>query len=114
MEPPADKSPIRVGIRMRIPAKMHDEALMILNSVTEMIRIEEGCVSCRLYQDLQETGALMLEQVWARRIDMERHLNTEQFHTVLLVVEMASEFPEIQFDFIERTSGMETIQKIRG
>jgi quinol monooxygenase YgiN len=114
MDPPADKSSIRVGIRMLIPANAHDEALMILNSVTEMIRIEEGCVSCRLYQDLQDRGALMLEQLWARQIDLERHLRTEQFHTVLLVVDMASEFPEIRFDFIERTSGMETIQKVRG
>jgi hypothetical protein len=32
---------------------------------------------------------------------------------VLLVVEMAAEAPEIGFDIIERTTGLETIEKIR-
>ena len=86
---------------------------MILNSVMELIRLEEGCVSCRLYMDLQEEGALMLEQNWSSQSDLERHLRTDIFRTVLLVLEMAAEAPEIRFDVIERTTGLDTIRRIR-
>jgi len=55
----------------------------------------------------------MLEEIWSSQNDLERHLRTDKFHTVLLVVEMASVYPEIRFDVIADTTGMETIQRIR-
>jgi len=113
MDQTADKKPVHAQIRLLIPANKVNEALMILDSVIELTRLEEGCISCRLYRDLQEEGALMLEEIWSSQNDLERHLRTAKFHTVLLVVEMATEYPEIRFDVIAHTTGMETIQRIR-
>jgi quinol monooxygenase YgiN len=113
MNPAAEQKAVHAAIRLRIPADKWHEALMILNSVIEPIRLEDGCISCRLYQDLEEEGVLMLEQIWSSQNEMERHLRGDKFHTVLLVVEMAAESPEIRFDVIEQTTGMETIQRIR-
>ena len=114
MDQTADKNSVHAQIRLLIPANKVNEALMILDSVIELTRLEEGCISCRLYRDLQVEGALMLEEIWSSRNDLERHLRTDRFHTVLLVVEMATEYPEIRFDAIAHTTGMETIQRIRG
>jgi quinol monooxygenase YgiN len=113
VDPTTNENSVHAAIRLLIAANKRHEALMILNSVIEPIRLEEGCISCRLYQDLQEDGALMLEEIWSSQSDLERHLRTDQFHTVLLVVEMAKEYPEIRFDAIAHTTGMEAIQKIR-
>jgi quinol monooxygenase YgiN len=112
MNETAEKKSVHAAIRLQIPENKRHEALMILDSVIEQIRFEEGCVSCRLYQDLRD-GALLLKQVWSSQSDLERHLRTDRFHTVLLVMEMAVESPEIRFDVIEQTTGMETIKKIR-
>jgi quinol monooxygenase YgiN len=92
---------------------MRQEALAILGPVIELIRLEDGCISCRLYQDVHEKGALLLTQIWEDHDSLERHLRSDRFRTVLLVVEMSSEYPEVRFDVIESTSGMETIQKVR-
>ena len=113
MEQTAHKHSVHATIRLLIPANKRHEAFIIINSVIEQIRLEEGCISCRLYQDLQEEGALMLEEIWLNQSDLERHLRTDTFHTVLLVVEMATEYPEIRFNTIAHTTGMETIQRLR-
>jgi quinol monooxygenase YgiN len=113
LDPGTNRKCVRTAIRLLIPENKWPEALMSLNSVIELTRLEQGCISCRLYRDLQEEGALMLEQIWSSQRDLERHLRTDRFHTVLLVVEMASEYPEIRFDVIAHTSGMETIRRIR-
>ena len=110
----ADEKPVRVGIRLLIPADKCDEVVMILNSVTNLVRFEEGCISCRLYQELHADGTLMLEQIWSSRIHLERHLRSERFRTVLLAIEMALEYPEIRFDVIAQTTGMEEVHRIRG
>jgi hypothetical protein len=48
-----------------------------------------------LYQDVREDQALLLEQLWASE------------------VEMASESPEIRFDTILNSHGIEVIDQVR-
>lgn len=104
---------VQASIHLLMPPNKWQEAVAILNSVIELIKLEEGCISCGLYKDLRKEGALMLAQIWENQSDLERHLRSDRFRTVLLVVEMATEYPEVRFDVIESTSGIETIQRVR-
>jgi quinol monooxygenase YgiN len=98
---------------MLIPLEKQKEVMEILGSITEQIQFEPGCIICRLYRDIKEDRALMLEEIWSSEKDLQRHLGSDKFHTVLLVVEMASEPPEIRFDMISHSTGIETIEKVR-
>ena len=104
---------LRSTIRMLIPLKEQSQALEILRSMTEQIQFEPGCISCRIYQDVGEERALMLEEIWMSEDDLQRHLRSEKYRTVLLVVEMAEEPPEIRFDTIAHSTGVETIKQAR-
>ncbi len=104
---------INITIRMTIPSKRRSAVLEILSSIAERSRFESGCVACRIYQDVEVEPVIMLEQLWKSKEDLERHLRSEEFRKVLLVVEMSLEPPEIRFDEISRTTGMETIEKAR-
>jgi quinol monooxygenase YgiN len=107
------KGPFRVTIRVNVSAKKRKEALMILGSMIEQTKLEEGCISCRLYHDAQEDGALMLQQLWASEKDLHHHLRSAKFNNVLLVVEMAAEAPEIRFESVADSAGLEVIQQAR-
>lgn len=107
------KGRIDVTIRITIPAKKRKEALIILGSLIEQTRLEDGCISCRLYRDVQEDRALMLEQIWASEKDLEGHLRSDKFLAVLLAIEMATEYPEVRFDVVSRSTGIDTIEKVR-
>ncbi|MCB2170200.1 MAG: antibiotic biosynthesis monooxygenase [Deltaproteobacteria bacterium] len=105
---------IHATIRMILPARRRKEARDILASMIERINLEEGCISCRLYQDILDERALMLEEVWAGETSLHKHLRSADFRNVLLVVEMASEPPEIRFDRISSSTGISTIIEVRG
>jgi len=47
------------------------------------------------------------------RLELERHLHSDKYHKVLLVLEMALKQPEIRFDIISSSTGIETIEKAR-
>ena len=100
-------------IRMLIPKKRRSEVLGILSSVAERCRFESGCISCRVYQGVEVDHAVMLEEVWRNEEDLERHLRSDEYRKVLLVVEMALEPPEIRFHTISHSTGVETIEKAR-
>jgi quinol monooxygenase YgiN len=99
--------------RMTFPSERLEEALEILSSVMQRSRFERGCIRSNIYQDVEQKNSIMLEQVWKNEKDMEDHLRTTDYHSVLLVAEMADASPEIRFDTVVRTTGVETIEKAR-
>jgi quinol monooxygenase YgiN len=98
---------------MLIPLEKQSEALEILGSMIEQTQFEPGCLSCRLYRGVEDALAIMLEELWMNEADVERHLRSDKYRKVLLVVEMAAEPPEIRFDTIEHSTGVERIEQAR-
>ena len=100
-------------IRMSLPQQKREDALRILRSLAEQSRLQHGCISSRIYGDLEEENVIMIEEMWQSREDLERHLRSEEYRNLLLVVELALEFPDIKFNSISNSTGIETIEKIR-
>jgi quinol monooxygenase YgiN len=101
---------VRSTIRMLIPLDKQGEALDILMPVSSQVRFEPSCISSRLYRGVDEERAVMIEELWMGNEQMLRHIQSDVYRRVLLAVEMAEEPPEIRFDEISHTSGMEIIE----
>lgn len=108
-----EKAMLRSTVRMILPAEKHRDALEILASVSEQTQFEPGCVISRLYRDVNNERTALLEELWLTLEDLLRHLQSEKYRKILLVIEMAVEPPEVRFDTITHTSGMETIEAAR-
>ena len=104
---------VHATIRMLIPPKRRGEVLDILSSVAERSRFEEGCINSRVYQDVDSEPVFMLDQLWVSGEGLEGYLRSEEFRKVLVVVEMSLEPPEIRFEEVSRSTGVETIEKAR-
>jgi len=99
--------------RMTIPFRKLDEALEILGSIMQRTRFESGCVSCNVYRDVDSENEVMVEEIWKNEKDLARHLRSDEYRKVLFVAEMASVPPEIRFYTIQRSAGVETVEKAR-
>ena len=104
---------IQATIRMTIPPQKSGEVLKIIRSVVELCRYNPGCLSCHLYGDLQEKNVLMLEEVWRAEEDLDLHLRSDEYSNLLLVMEMALKHPEVRFNTVSTSTGIETIEKAR-
>jgi len=114
LEGPSEaQCPVKATIRISISGKKRKEAIIILRDLVGETKLQQGCVSCRLYQGVQEDRWLMLEEIWTSQKLLERHLRSDKFLSVLLVMEMATEVPEVRFEVIANCSGIETIEKVR-
>ena len=104
---------VRSSIRMLIPVDKQREALDILGGVIDQVQFEPHCISSRLYRGVDETRAILLEELWESGRDILEHLKSDVYRRVLLVVEMAEEPPDISFETITQTGGVEIIEKAR-
>jgi quinol monooxygenase YgiN len=90
-----------------------DEILHILRSIVERTRAEAGCISCSVYLDTENDNVIVSEEKWRSNEDLQRHLRSESYQRVLLVMEMAATPPDVKFETITDSSGVEIIEEAR-
>jgi quinol monooxygenase YgiN len=105
---------VHATVRMVIPPEKRAEAVQILNAMAERTRVQLGCLSCRIYHDEQVEAVFMVEELWRGQEDLDRHLRSEDYRNILFVTEMAVEPPEIKFQTVSHSAGVEIIEKARG
>jgi quinol monooxygenase YgiN len=104
---------VHAMIRMTISSDKLAEASRILMSVAERTRLKPGCVNCWIYQDFEDKQVVMIDDFWQTMEDLELHLGSEDYLKILLVVEMATEKPEIRFNTILNSAGVDYIKRAR-
>jgi quinol monooxygenase YgiN len=107
------KPMVLATIKMLMSQQKRGEALKILRSIVEQCRVQPGCLSSCIYEDLDEENVIMIEEMWQDEEALQRHLRSEEYLNLLLVLEMALRQPEIRFDTISSSTGIETIEKAR-
>ncbi len=105
---------ILATVRMMIPPQRRVQVSKTLKSMVRETRIQPGCVSSLLYHDENEEAVFVCEQVWRNQDDLNLYLRSEDYRRMLLVMELAGEPPEIKFQTISETAGIEIIEKARG
>jgi quinol monooxygenase YgiN len=105
---------IRANIRILLSIGQQKGVMEILGRYAERTRFLAGCLSCRLYHDMLDPKAIMLEEIWDDESALNRHLGSDSFRDILLVIEMASAAPEVSFIQFSESSGLERIERVRG
>ena len=74
-------------------------------------RLEPGCLLCTAWSEPDSTVHYLEE--WATEQDMQRRVRSDTFTSVLGIVEAAEKTPEVRFDFLSSTRGLDYIAEIR-
>lgn len=104
---------VHSSLRMKFTPEKLPEAREILCSIVERIRVSQGCQGCDAYLHLLEPGVLLFEEWWNNHADLGRHLRSDLYRRIILVIEMATEYPVVKFSEIALTTGLETVEKVR-
>jgi quinol monooxygenase YgiN len=104
---------IIVTLRIKVPRERHRDFMDSARLIVEPTKIQPGCISCRLYQDSDEADVVFLVEEWKSRMELDRHLNSEQYRIVLSLMEASDQFPEIKLNTISKTEGLEAIEAVR-
>ena len=105
---------IHSTIRMVLPARQLMEVMGLLAPMAQRTRTERGCLDCQLHRDLLEDNVLVLEERWATEADLERHVRSQDYRQLLLIMELAKTPPDVRFDRISGSEGFEAVTRIRG
>jgi quinol monooxygenase YgiN len=89
------------------------EILKSMRSTVGPTRVQQGCIECRVQIDAVDPEVLTLIQTWKTRADLERHVKSDVYRTVLAIMESSMNRPEVAFHTISKTEGLEAVKKLR-
>jgi quinol monooxygenase YgiN len=93
-------------------ARSGQELLDTLRFLMTSTRLEDGCQECHAWLDPDFTVHYL--ERWATEDDMRRRVRSPSFTSLLVVMEHARDTPEVQFDFVTTTRGLDFVAEVRG
>jgi hypothetical protein len=73
-------------------------------------RLEAGCVECAAWSD---EGAVHYAESWIDEAHMERRVASDRFVPLLGILESARHPPQVQFDFVSASRGLDYVAEVR-
>jgi quinol monooxygenase YgiN len=102
---------VRLIVALTASSSRADRIVRAFRSLMPETRIENGCLGCCAWSDPDSTVHYFEE--WATEVDMERRVRSERFTSLLSVIEAAREPPEVRFEFLNKTRGLDYVAEIR-
>lgn len=103
---------ILVTFRMIVQPERRRDLSTAIRGMLEPARVERGCLSYRLYEDVENRNAFLLLEEWATQEDLENHLRTDYQRQLLVLMDLLSEDPELQFNTVSHRAGLELIAEV--
>ncbi|MBK5098449.1 MAG: antibiotic biosynthesis monooxygenase [Gemmatimonadetes bacterium] len=106
---------IVVGTLKIVPlADRRGDVMEILRSVQGPVLAEPGCTACHIYEEPGPDQAVVLVERWESEAALEEHIRSEAYRRILGAIELSASPPEVSFDHVSVSEGMERIEQSRG
>lgn len=89
------------------------EVLEVFRAIQGPVLAQPGCAACHIYEEQGLVPAVVLVERWESQTALEEHLRSEAYRRILGAIELSGAPPEVQFDYVSATNGMELIERSR-
>ena len=83
-----------------------------LESLVGPIQVQPGCLECRLLKSLPEKRMYVLAR-WETQRDLIRHLQSESYKKLLLLMELSAAPPVVEFFNVLEIRGLDLVEAVR-
>jgi quinol monooxygenase YgiN len=103
---------ILVTSRMIVRPERRSALLETMRGMLEPARVERGCLSYRLYEDVEDKNDFVLLETWATQDELESHIRKDKERRLLALMDFLREPPELRFNTVSHTAGMDLIENV--
>ena len=94
------------------PDRRYD-VLEVLRSIQGPVLAQPGCAAFHIYEEQGLEDTVVLVERWESEAALEAHLRSEAYRRILGAIELSGGPPEVNFDYISASEGMERIERSR-
>jgi quinol monooxygenase YgiN len=90
-----------------------EDVLEVFRAVQGPVRSLPGCTACHIYEEHGPDRAVVLVERWESQAALESHIRSESYLRILGAIELSGGPPEVRFDHVSATEGMDLIERSR-
>jgi quinol monooxygenase YgiN len=102
------------AIAMRFEAAQVVQAIRVLRSAIEPIRVKHGCRSCHIARDGDEEGVLRYTEEWSSEEAFRQHVQSAEFWPILIAMDLCSTEPQVRIGNLAVRGGLDLLLQLRG
>ena len=87
--------------------------LEILQFVERGLRNNPACLSCGVYEKLDQNRTILYEEKWESEQSLCNHIRSTSYLALLNAMELAQSKPKISFNDVAGTRSMELVEALR-
>lgn len=95
------------------PGDLRQKLGSALASLMGPTQVQPGCLSCRVFEDWQCPGEFRIEANWESEQDLTRHLQSDAYKSLLLLMELSPTSPIVAFYTVEKVRGLDLVEEAR-
>jgi quinol monooxygenase YgiN len=100
-------------VDIKASLEKREELRRALSSLSGPTEAEAGCTSYQLYQEIPDTCVLRVISRWKAKSDLLRHIQSDTYKRLLLLMELGVEPPTIEFYTVSELRGLDLIKAAR-
>jgi quinol monooxygenase YgiN len=109
----AQKQIVTCSIDMRFKGQKLGQAVQLLVSAVGCTEAKAGCRECRVVRDATEGDRVRYSEQWDSEPAFHRHLKSDEFHRVLVAMELSCEEPKVVVGNLIGHRGIAHLQEMR-
>lgn len=111
-ESPVENMVIAI-VDIKVFPEKREELRRALSSLSGSTQAEQGCTSCQLYQDIPDASVLRVESRWKADSDLLRHIRSNIYRRMLILMELGAAPPTIEFYTVSKLRGLDLVKEAR-
>lgn len=100
-------------VSVSAPNRKRQEIGKALATLIGPIQVQPGCLSCHLSQEWPMQDGLQIEARWDSEESLIRHLQSDIYKRLLLLMEFSSTPPVLEFFSVLEFRGLDLVEKAR-
>ena len=105
---------ILMTLEIVVTPVQRSKTLRALRQLAGPLEVQPGCLSCRILEDLRAESVIGLAAAWDSEENLEQHVRSRHFWNLLALMEVSRRKPDIKFHLVDRITGLESVEQIRG
>jgi quinol monooxygenase YgiN len=100
-------------IRMHTTPENRKELMQTFRSLSNPIKSEHGCKSCRIYREVGNEEAVIVIQEWDSRNHLDKHLRSDEFAVMVGAMSLLEQPDTVEFQVLDQVEGSRSVKAIR-
>jgi quinol monooxygenase YgiN len=104
---------ILATLSIAAPPGRREEMIKVFWLLLGPVRVEPGCLGCRLYQEAGNEDVLLYVEEWETPEQLERHMRSGRYERLLALMEASAQPPVLRYQTVCATQGLEYLEAVR-